>query len=477
MEKRALIEQFVGQREALLQACWAHQLWKKGRLKTVDGRPLAVLFPGWLNRGAGPDFIDARIQIGDQEKFGDVEVHLDEAGWRAHGHQEDEGYDRVVLHVVLRVARRGVGERNPAANVAGQIPVLDALPHLSPHLMEIMQDPTSMLKNYEQLPGRCGLRAAVAPPEALPRVVAHAAEVRARQKAERLLPLWQNRAEEQILFQQIFQALGYRPYAGIFATLAARFPLREMGGFLDLSPSRARREILARWFGALGLLDAPEPAETGEEAAREYRSWREHWRALGEAPLAEPLRRGGSRPWNSPERRLVGLFHHINSMGPGSFLGAWLGFLRRLDGVRDQPEFRKTALRLLEGAFSTPQQEVWRGRVSFFSPRMKREARLVGADRIVVVMANAVLPFFLAYARRRGDEELEKLLYRLFIVLPPEGDNQRTRFMEKRLMAFAPVPRTLRMHQGLLQIHQDFCRNFLEGCHDCGFPDLILTVE
>ena len=88
-------------------------------------------------------------------------------------------------------------------------------------------------------------------------------------------------------------------------------------------------------------------------------------------------------------------------------------------------------------------------------------------------MANAVIPFFLAYARRRGDKELEKLLYRLFIVLPPEAPNSKTRFMEHRLLLTKPLPATLRSQQGLLQIYQDFCTSFYEGCHACHFPDLI----
>ncbi len=130
-------------------------------------------------------------------------------------------------------------------------------------------------------------------------------------------------------------------------------------------------------------------------------------------------------------------------------------------------------MKLLEKAFDTPLDEPWRRRVSFTHPPLKQEARMIGTDRIIIIMANAVLPFFLAYARRREDEELEKLLYRMFIVLPPEAPNQRTRFMERRLMPIFALPRTLRMQQGLLQIHQDFCASFQEGCHVCRFPDLI----
>lgn len=174
---------------------------------------------------------------------------------------------------------------------------------------------------------------------------------------------------------------------------------------------------------------------------------------------------------------MVGLFHYIYATGAQGWLKGWLAFLHELDGLRDQPQLKKTAMSRLEQAFDTPSWEPWRHRVSFAGAPLRRDARMIGSDRIIIVMANAVLPFFLAYARRRGDSELEKLLYRLFIVLPPEAPNRRTRFMEKRLLVLGALPRTLRMHQGLLQIHQDFCVSFNEGCHDCGFPALFTPAR
>lgn len=469
MGKEALIAEFFGQREAILQACWAHQLWGARKLSTADGQEVQVLFQGWLNKGAGPDFKDARILIGDSECFGDVEIHIEEAGWKAHRHHRDAGYERVVLHVILS----GAGGAAAFSEGGRKIPVLEALPHLSPQVLDVMQDPEGMLGQYERLPGRCGLRGAMGGAEALNRVVAHAAESRARGKAERLLPRWEAKPEEQTLFELVFQSLGYRPYAATFLALAERFPLAGLEAKLALPYERARKEVLARWFGAAGLLQEGPAACRAEGLEGEYEAWRSHWNVLGAAPLATPLKRGGSRPWNSPERRMVGMFHHLHVMGAGGWLKSWLAFLRALDTLRDEPDLKKSAVSMLERVFDTPQREPWRRVVSFSSRALKQDARMIGHDRMIIVMANAVLPFFLAYARRRGDTALEKLLYRLFIVLPPEAPNQRTRFMERRLMLHAAPARTLRSQQGLLQIHQDFCTSFSQGCEDCGFPDLI----
>jgi Protein of unknown function (DUF2851) len=351
--------------------------------------------------------------------------------------------------------------------------VLEAVPLLSRHLLELMDAPETLLRRYEALPGRCGLRAALAEPEAVQRVVAHAAEARARAKAERILAAAGGDGDEQLLFRTLFTYLGYRPHTGLFEDLARRFPVESLAPLLAQPGPVARTEVLARWFGAAGLLEAERAGDPEPAAQAEYAALRERWRALGFAALAAGVARSQSRPWNSAERRLVGLFHHLAAIGTDGWLRGWLRVLRRLDDLRDAPEFRRAAVRLLEQAFATPADEPWRARISFAQPVQPRGARLIGKERAIVLMANAVLPTFLALARRDGDVELEKVLYRLYLVLPPEGSNHRTRFMERRLAPVTPLQPTLRTHQGLLQIHQDFCRSFHEGCARCRLPDLI----
>ena len=472
-QQRRLAEEVAEEREILLQACWAHQIWRTRELKTDDARRLEVIATGWLNRGAGPDFTEARILIDGEEHWGDVEIHVDEGDWWGHGHQNDSNYERVILHMVLRRGNR-LAERPPGGLV---LPVFDASPYLSEQVLVSMHEPEEMLRRYERLPGRCGLRAAISDPETVNRVIAHAAEARARGKAERIAPLIEELGEEQALFVVLFKYLGYRPHAGLFERIARHVPLDSLWPGLDQSLPEARMSVMSLWFGLAGLLEEELPPSADEGARREHERLRTLWKSSGRHSLTQGISRGGSRPFNAPERRMLGFFHHLYAWSSQGWLKSWLGVLRELDTLRDHPEFRREAISMLEAAFSTPGDEPWRKRVGFHSPPLARPAALIGPDRIIMVMANAVLPFFLAMARRKGDSELEKVLYRLYIVLPPEGSNQKIRFMERRLAGIRPLKPTLRTHQGLLQIHQDFCSSFLEGCEQCRFPDLIAPSQ
>src|SRR4051812_22093693 len=87
--------------ERLLQIVWYHQRLLRDQLKTLDGKIVRVLHPGFWNHEAGPDFRGAVLQIGDEvAKSGDVEIDLRSDGWRSHGHDRNPNFANVILHVV-----------------------------------------------------------------------------------------------------------------------------------------------------------------------------------------------------------------------------------------------------------------------------------------------------------------------------------------------------------------------------------------
>lgn len=113
--------------EALLQYCWKHRILPLGELMTTDGRRVEVIDPGLQNRDAGPDFFNGKVKIDGEMWVGNIEIHIDAQDWFRHGHDRDEAYDNVILHVVSK-------------------------PSAQPHLPELVVTVPQYIKdNYQEL--------------------------------------------------------------------------------------------------------------------------------------------------------------------------------------------------------------------------------------------------------------------------------------------------------------------------------------
>lgn len=88
-------------KEDFIAWLWHFRLYA-GPFVLSDGRQFWVESPGIPNTDAGPDFLGARIRIGDTLWVGHVEIHLRSTDWILHGHHKDPRYDAVILHVVHR---------------------------------------------------------------------------------------------------------------------------------------------------------------------------------------------------------------------------------------------------------------------------------------------------------------------------------------------------------------------------------------
>ncbi len=83
--------------ETFLHYVWRLKKFDLHGLKTTEGDSLYILDGGHYNHNAGPDFLNARININNTLWIGHVEIHVLASDWLKHGHQ----YDNVILHVVL----------------------------------------------------------------------------------------------------------------------------------------------------------------------------------------------------------------------------------------------------------------------------------------------------------------------------------------------------------------------------------------
>ncbi|HMG83261.1 MAG TPA: DUF2851 family protein, partial [Ferruginibacter sp.] len=86
--------------EKLFQYIWQFRHFNLNGLATVENESLQIINPGTLNTNQGPDFLDAKIKIGNTIWAGSIELHLRSSDWKNHKHSGDKNYNNVILHVV-----------------------------------------------------------------------------------------------------------------------------------------------------------------------------------------------------------------------------------------------------------------------------------------------------------------------------------------------------------------------------------------
>ena len=123
--------------EHIVQCIWYDRLFNQEKLQTLDGRSLKIISPGWWNHGEGPDFKGAQIEFNGRHRTGDVEIHVSPSGWNQHGHNLDQRYDEVMLHVVLNQSST---TREDYTSEGKSLPLLVLTPHLETEISNLAEE-------------------------------------------------------------------------------------------------------------------------------------------------------------------------------------------------------------------------------------------------------------------------------------------------------------------------------------------------
>jgi hypothetical protein len=420
--------------ELELQARWFAGDFGR-RFQSVSGDDVEIVQFGTWNRAAGPDFSDAVVRLNAGEPIrGTIEFDLADRSWETHGHSTNPAFDDAVLHVFVHQSDRAFFTRTKSNRNVPQIRV-------DPAIL-----PDSFSTNVPLArPGRCHAPLQDLPEERLGRILAAAAQFRLQRKAARINSNVENHGRDEVLFQEIAAALGYKENKLAFTLLAQRLPL----GLLR----RQSGDTEAILFGVAGFLVAPDlRVYTGQTRSYVRQLWDRWWpHRDGMQRLVLPAalwRLSGTRPLNHPQRRLGALAGLIN---------AWPSFTRSL---------AKKSARAAQDFFRKLHHPFWNFHYTLTSEPAAREMALVGESRIAEILANVLLPFFLA----DGSD-----VWPVYEKLPARLSNRRLKTGAARLfggdLRCPHFTRTIAQQQGLLQIYEDFCLQDNSDCAQCPFPE------
>ena len=439
--------------EKLLQTVWQHQRLRRDRLKTADGKNLRVLHPGFMSTEGGPDFRGAVLQFENEKPIsGDVEIDLQSSGWHAHGHDRNQNFKNVILHVVWEAAK-------PNRDVPAVL-ALKAFLDSSPAELALALENESGLP--ASLRGQCSAPLRELSGSQLAELLHAAAKVRFQNKAAAMLARAKNSGWEQALWENLFRALGYKNNAWPMQNLAETKSRWTRG-------TNSAFEIQARLLGVSGLL--PDDLTRAQKSSDTFlrRAWDCWWRDRDEFESCilprELWKFHGLRPANHPQRRLALAAHWLAAENLVSKIEGWCAV--------ELPD--KKLLAALHEIFQIGRDEFWSWHWTFKSVRMVKPQPLLGEARVTDLAVNVVLPWLWIRAREGGNEKFLREVERRFFAWPVAEDNSVLKLARQRLLGTSNV-RILKgaaQQQGLMQIVRDFCEHSNAVCADCRFPDLV----
>jgi hypothetical protein len=411
--------------EEFLQYLWKYRLLNQD-LHARGGDPVTVIHPGEHNQNSGPDFLNARVRIGDTLWAGNVEVHMHETDWFRHHHDSDKVYDNVILHVIHDTADHadpGCGREMPVLVVKGQFPqvLLERYEHLVRNQSWIPCEP--LIHQADPFYFREWASALV-----IERIM-----IKCNQ--------WENLLEAnkfdwaETLHQIIAQAFGLKINMLPFELLAKAVPLK-----LILKHRNDLISIESLVFGQAGMLD--------REFSESYPlRLKEEYRHLSAKYSLKPMDQG---LWKFLRLR------------PSSFptvrIAQWAAILQHADRFfpvvtesRSPDPFEKL--------FTVGASEYWNTHFMFerLSPS---NPKMVGTSTIRLIMLNAVIPFLFFYGNNRGqDAEKEKALHWLGII--PGEDNH----LISKWRSLGMPSDSAFFTQALLQVKSQYCER--KKCLEC----------
>ncbi|MEI6675034.1 MAG: DUF2851 family protein [Verrucomicrobiota bacterium] len=424
--------------ELELQALWFAGAFGR-QFRSTDGRSVRIVQFGEWNRGAGPDFFQAAVEIDGVVKTGALEIDPDAAAWEAHGHAANPAFCEVVLHVLFQDDARTTFTRTCEHREVPQVVISQTL------LSDALNRPPREVAIAH--PGRCLFPLKHLSGAALTSLLDEAARFRATAKALRWLRNEDAHGREAALLQATAEALGYGGNALALRLLAQRLPLTALRG--DPTTTEA---IL---FGAAGFL-TPHLHDLAPPDTRDYLRglWEAWWKVRAgfevTAERAIPWKLHGQRPANHPHRRLGTL---------AALLAAWPQY-RRLALAR--PFKVKPLLDFLQAL----EHPFWSRQHTLTSAPTPQKLALCGRRQGLELVANHLAPLAM---------HEEAMTFKDYYKLRHSAPNEKVRRCAIRLFGSLtlaqPWLRRVTHHQALLQIYHDFCLEDFSDCHECPFPE------
>jgi len=375
--------------EKLLHYVWKHKMLPLHPLHTQNGEEVEVIDPGLHNQHQGPDFFNAKVKIGGVLWVGNVEIHDRSSDWYRHGHNTDDRYNNVVLHVVHIIDQ-------------------DVQTQCEETLPQVQLDvPEKVQTNYREL-----LEEETYPPcyRIIPYVstmVVHSwmsalVVERLEEKTKRIEAILQQTCGdwERAFFQTLARNFGFGTNADAFEVWAEHIPPQTIAKHRD-----NLLQVEAMFLGQAGLLD--ESLVPQERRDDYFLRLQREYRFLAHKFNLKPMdvrqwRFLRLRPQNFPHIRLSQLAHLYHRQQCN---------LSMLLEARSREDIHRL--------FATSVTPYWETHYTFGEGGTSHAKRLQTGS-LDLLLINTAAPLLFAYGRKHLADDMCELAFQLLETTPPE---------------------------------------------------------
>jgi hypothetical protein len=418
--------------EEFLSFIWQYKLYKPDNLH-LDGEEVTVIYPGELNRDAGPDFFNTKLKIGDTIWAGNAEVHIKASDWNKHGHDINPAFDNVILHITHQ-------NDQPVYTSKGRQVATLALEFEEAYI----RNHNALLdtRNWLACANDLGSIDPVFLSSFLSKLGIERLENRANQITDNL-----NRTVndwEEAFYRQIARSFGFHVNSHPFEALAQSIPyIIVKKHYLHLT------QLEALFFGQAGFLHDDYSSDDY------YNKLKEEYRFLQAKYKLQPIE---THLWKFMRLR------------PGNFPTVRIAQFAAL--LHSKPSFLSSILEAesighLFNKLSVNVSEYWQSHYLFGNPS-SLAAKPMGKDSAMIIIMNTIVPFYFTYGKKMGISQLQEKALRFWEEIDAEDNS-----IVKQWIQSGIIPRNAFDSQALLQLKNEYCDR--KHCLSCAIGVKIIS--
>jgi hypothetical protein len=414
-------------REEFLYYIWENRLTDKD-LNTTEGEAVDIVATGYRNTDSGPDYLEAKIRIGDKLWAGHVEIHVKSSDWNRHGHQNDKAYKNVILHVVY--------ENDMQVN---EIPTLELKGHFDESLFAQYQ---RLISSKTWIP--CEKSFAKVPVFTRLSWLDRIAVERLESKSETVTKILEaNQFDwEDALYKLLMRYFGLKVNNEAFEYLANILPFKTL-----LKHADNLLQVEAMLMGCAGFLEDDFTEEYPLLLKREFAVMHAKFNLL--AMPAERWRFLRLRPSNFVTIRMAQMAQLIHKNGC---------LFSKIKAAKDTAEVKTL--------FDVEASEYWKTHYRFEVPAESKPKHL-GNTTADVLIINAVTPLLFCYGKLHKDESVCDTAIR-FLEDTEAEDNTVIRHYAQCGVKAENAMQT----QALLHLYNMYCKR--KRCLECRIGAVLL---